>query len=36
MLEHPHIFTLGRGADERFIVDNPAGVPVGASRAADR
>jgi lipoyl(octanoyl) transferase len=28
MLEHPHIFTLGRGADERFIVDNPAGVPV--------
>ena len=28
MLEHPHIFTLGRGADERFIVANPAGVPV--------
>ena len=27
MLEHPHIFTLGRGADERFIVANPAGIP---------
>jgi lipoyl(octanoyl) transferase len=28
MMEHPHVFTLGRGADERFIVSNPAGVPV--------
>ena len=28
ILEHPHIFTLGRGADERFIVGNPAGVPI--------
>ena len=28
MLEHPHIFTLGRGADERFIVANPTDVPV--------
>ncbi len=28
MLEHPHIFTLGRGADERFIVANPEGMPV--------
>jgi lipoate-protein ligase B len=28
MLEHPHVFTLGRGADERFIVNNPAGVPI--------
>jgi len=28
MMEHPHVFTLGRGADERFIVGNPAGVPV--------
>jgi lipoate-protein ligase B len=28
LMEHPHIFTLGRGADERFIVDNNAGVPV--------
>jgi lipoate-protein ligase B len=28
MMEHPHIFTLGRGADDRFIVGNPAGVPI--------
>jgi lipoyl(octanoyl) transferase len=28
MMEHPHVFTLGRGADERFIVANPAGVPI--------
>jgi len=28
LMEHPHVFTLGRGADERFIVDNHAGVPV--------
>ena len=28
MMEHPHVYTLGRGADERFIVGNPAGVPV--------
>jgi len=28
MMEHPHVFTLGRGADERFIVGNPAGVPI--------
>lgn len=28
LMEHPHVFTLGRGADERFIVDNQAGVPV--------
>jgi lipoate-protein ligase B len=27
MMEHPHVFTLGRGADERFIVANPARVP---------
>ena len=27
MMEHPHVFTLGRGADERFIVANPASVP---------
>ena len=26
MMEHPHVFTLGRGADERFIVANTAGV----------
>lgn len=27
LMEHPHVFTLGRGADQRFIVANPAGVP---------
>lgn len=27
LMEHPHVFTLGRGADERFIVANPTGVP---------
>jgi lipoyl(octanoyl) transferase len=28
LLEHPHIFTLGRGADERFLMANPAPAPV--------
>ncbi len=29
MLEHPHVFTLGRGADERFLLDaRRAKVPV--------
>ena len=28
LLEHPDVFTLGRGADERFIVDNSAQTPV--------
>jgi lipoate-protein ligase B len=28
MMEHPHVFTLGRGADERFIVANAGGVPI--------
>jgi lipoate-protein ligase B len=28
LMEHPHVFTLGRGADERFIVNNQAGVAV--------
>ncbi|HZC45813.1 MAG TPA: lipoyl(octanoyl) transferase LipB [Candidatus Acidoferrum sp.] len=28
MMEHPHVFTLGRGADERFIVGNPTGAPI--------
>jgi lipoyl(octanoyl) transferase len=28
ILEHPDVFTLGRGADERFIVDNRAKTPV--------
>src|SRR5215469_14746260 len=27
LLEHPHVFTLGRGADERFVL-NPADIPV--------
>ena len=27
LMEHRHVFTLGRGGDERFIVANPAGVP---------
>jgi lipoate-protein ligase B len=27
LLEHPHVFTLGRGAEERFLL-NPAGIPV--------
>ena len=27
LLEHPHVYTLGRGADERFVLD-PKGVPV--------
>ncbi len=28
LLEHPDVFTLGRGADERFILDNSAKTPV--------
>src|SRR5260370_12376399 len=28
MMEHPHVFTLGRGADESFIVGNTEGVPI--------
>lgn len=28
LLEHPHVFTLGRGADERYLVDSRPGVPV--------
>src|SRR5258707_1041075 len=28
MMEHPHVFTLGRAADERFIVANKEGVPI--------
>jgi len=27
LLEHPHVYTLGRGADERFII-NPGAIPV--------
>jgi lipoate-protein ligase B len=28
LIEHPHVFTLGRGADERFIVNDRVGVPI--------
>jgi lipoate-protein ligase B len=28
MMEHPHVFTLGRGADERFISANPTNAPI--------
>lgn len=28
MMEHPHVLTLGRGADPRFILANPASLPV--------
>ena len=28
LLEHPHVFTLGRAADEKFIVTPRPGVPV--------
>jgi lipoyl(octanoyl) transferase len=27
LLEHPHVYTLGRGADQRFLL-NPGGIPV--------
>jgi lipoate-protein ligase B len=28
LLEHPHVYTLGRGADARYLVAPPPGVPV--------
>ncbi len=28
LLEHPHVYTLGRGADQRFLLAPPPGVPV--------
>jgi len=28
LLEHPHVFTLGRGADARYIIQAPPGVPI--------
>jgi len=28
LLEHPHVFTLGRGADERFLITPPSGIPI--------
>ena len=27
LLEHPHVYTLGRGADDRFLLNPPASVP---------
>jgi lipoyl(octanoyl) transferase len=28
LLEHPAVFTLGRGADERFLINPPAEIPI--------
>ena len=28
LLEHPHVYTLGRGADERFLLNPPADIPI--------
>ena len=28
LLEHPHVYTLGRGASERFIVAPPRDAPI--------
>lgn len=28
LLEHPHVYTLGRGADQGFVLDPPAGIPI--------
>jgi lipoyl(octanoyl) transferase len=28
LLEHPHVYTLGRGADERYLIARRDGVPV--------
>ena len=28
LLEHPHVFTLGRGADASYIINAPVGVPI--------
>ncbi|HZY60019.1 MAG TPA: lipoyl(octanoyl) transferase LipB, partial [Candidatus Binataceae bacterium] len=28
LLEHPHVYTLGRGASERYLVAPPPGVPI--------
>jgi lipoyl(octanoyl) transferase len=28
LLEHPHVYTLGRGADASYIIDAPADVPI--------
>ena len=28
LLEHPHVYTLGRGADERYLINPPPDVPI--------
>ena len=28
LLEHPHVYTLGRGADDRYLLAPPPGVPI--------
>lgn len=28
LLEHPHVYTLGRGADASYIINAPEGVPI--------
>ncbi len=28
LMEHPHVYTLGRGANEKFLTAPPAGIPV--------
>src|SRR5260370_2194291 len=28
LLEHPHVYTLGRGASERYLVAPPPGIPI--------
>jgi lipoate-protein ligase B len=28
LLEHPHVYTLGRGADEKFLIDPPEEIPI--------
>lgn len=28
LLEHPHVYTLGRGADAGYIINPPAGIPI--------
>jgi lipoate-protein ligase B len=28
LLEHPHVYTLGRGASERYLLSPPPGVPI--------
>ncbi len=28
LLEHPHVYTLGRGADERFVISRTPAIPI--------